>query len=66
MENNEHTFAMDAALKFPRLLLCKTKSNPDEFLSITIARRLKHLQDGELDDLINKKKTLQKHPTKGN
>ena len=53
IENNENTFAMHAAMIFPQLLLCKTKSKIDGSLSKTIARRLKQWQDGDLDGLYN-------------
>ena len=38
IENNENTFAIHAAMIFPHLLLCKTKSENDGSLSKTIAR----------------------------
>ena len=59
IENNENTFAMHAAMIFPHLILCKTKSENDGFLSKTIARRLKQWQDGDLDGLYNEGKALQ-------
>ena len=37
IENKENTFAMHAAMIFPHLLLCKTKSEIDESFSKTIA-----------------------------
>ena len=55
IESNENTFAMLAAMIFPNLLLCKTKSKIDESLSKTIARRLEQWQEGDLDDLCKKK-----------
>ena len=65
IENNENTFAMHAAMVFPHLLLCKTKSEIDGSLSKTIARRLKHWQDGDLDGLYNEGKALQMRLLKG-
>ena len=59
IENNENTFAMHAAMIFPHLLLCITKSEIDGSLSKTIARRLKQWQDGNLDGLYNEGKALQ-------
>ena len=61
IENNENTFAMHAAMIFPHILLCKTKSEIDGSLSKTIARRLKQWQDGDLDGLHNKGKAPQMH-----
>ena len=55
---------MHAAMIFPYLLLCKTKSENDESLSKTIARRLKQWQDGALEDLYNEGKALQMRLTK--
>ena len=65
IENNENTFAMLAAMIFPQLLLCKTKSEIDGSLSKTIARRLKQWQDGDLDGLYNEGKALQMRLLKG-
>ena len=65
-ENNENIFAMHAAIIFPHLLLCKTKSENDGSLSKTIARRLKQWQDGDLDGLHNEGKALQMRLLKGN
>ena len=65
IENNENAFAMHAAMIFPHLLLCKTKSENDGSLSKTIARRLKQWQDGDLDGLYNEGKALQISLTKG-
>ena len=65
IENNENTFAMHAAMIFPHLLLCKTKSEIDGSLSKTIARRLKQWQDGDLDELYNEGKALQMRLLKG-
>ena len=56
---------MHAAMVFPHLLLCKTKSEFDEFISKTIARRLKQWQDGDLDGLYNEGKALQMRLLKG-
>ena len=50
---------------FPHLLLCKTKSKNDGSLSKTIARRVKHWQDGDLDGLCNEGKALQMRLSKG-
>ena len=63
--NNKNTFAMHAAMIFPHLLLCKTKSEIDGSLSKTIARRLKQWQDGDLDGLNNEGKALQMRLLKG-
>ena len=65
IENNENTFAMHAAMIFPHLLLCKTKSEIDGSLSKTIARQLKQWQDGDLDGLYNEGKALQMRLLKG-
>ena len=65
IENNENTFAMHAARIFTHLLLCKTKSENDESLSKTEARRLKQWQDGDLDGLYNEGKALQMRLLKG-
>ena len=65
IENNKNTFAMHAAIIFPHLLLCKTKSEIDGFLSTTIARRVKQWQDGDLDGLYNEGKALQMRLLKG-
>ena len=65
IENNENTFAMHAAMIFPHLLLCKTKSEIDGSLSKRIARRLKQWQDGDLDGLYNEGKALQMRLLKG-
>ena len=65
IENNENTFAMHAAMIFPHLLLCKTKSKIDGSLSKTIARRLKQWQDGDLDELYIEGKALQMRLLKG-
>ena len=65
IENNENTFAMHAAMIFPHLLLCKTKSEIDGSFSKTIARRLKQWQDGDLDGLYNEGKALQMRLLKG-
>ena len=65
IENNEKTFAMLAAMIFPHLLLCKTKSEIDGSLSKLIARRLKQWQDGDLDELYSKRKALQMRLLKG-
>ena len=65
IENNENTFTMHAAMIFPHLLLCKTKSEIDGSLSKTIARRLKQWQDGDLDGLYNEGKALQMRLLKG-
>ena len=65
IENNEKTFAMYAAIIFPHLLLCKTKSKNDGSLSKTIARRLKQWQDGDLDGVYNEGKALQMRLLKG-
>ena len=65
IENNENTFAMHAAMIFPHLLLCKTKSEIDGSLSKSIARRLKQWQDGDLDGLKNEGKALQMRLLKG-
>ena len=59
IKNNENTFAMHAAMIFPHLLLCKTKSKIDGSLSKTLARRLKQWQDGDLDRINNLGKALQ-------
>ena len=64
-ENNENTFAMHAAMIFPHLLLCKTKSENDGCLSKTIARRLKQWEDGDLDRLYNEGEALQMRLLKG-
>ena len=56
---------MHAARIFPHLLLCKTKSENDGFLSKTKARRLKRWQDGDLDGLYNEWKALQMRLLKG-
>ena len=56
---------MHAAMIFPHLLLCKTKSEIDGSLSKTIARRLKQWQDGDLDGLYNEGKALQMRLLKG-
>ena len=63
--NNKNTFAMHAAMIFPHLLLCKTKSEIDGSLSKTIARRLKQWQYGDLDGLNNEEKALQMRLLKG-
>ena len=65
IENNENTFAMHAARIFTHLLLCKTKSENDESLSKTEARRFKQWQDGDLDGLYNEGKALQMRLLKG-
>ena len=65
IENNENTLAMHAAMIFPHLLLCKTKSENDGPLSKTIARRLKQGQDGDLYGLYNEGKALQMRLLKG-
>ena len=65
IENNERTFAMRAAMIFPHLLVCKTKSEYDGSLSKTITRRLEQWQDGDLDGLYNEKKALQMRLLKG-
>ena len=65
IENTENTFAMHAAMIFPHLLLCKTKSKIDGSLSKTIARRLKQWQDGDLDGLNKEGKALQMRVLKG-
>ena len=56
---------MHAAMIFPHLLLCKSKSEIDGSLSKTIARRLKQWQDGDLDGLYNEGKALQMRLLKG-
>ena len=65
IENNKNTFAMHAAMIFPHLLLCKTKSKIDGSLTKTRARRLKQWQDGDLDGLYNEGKALQMRLLKG-
>ena len=65
IENNKNTFAMHAAMIFPHLLLCKTKSEIDGALSKTKSRRLKQWQDGDLDGLYNEGKALQMRLLKG-
>ena len=65
IENNENTFAMHAAMIFPHLILCKTKSEIYGSLSKTLARRPKQWQDGHLDGLYNQEKALQMRLLKG-
>ena len=65
IENNKKTFAIHAAIIFPHLLLCKTKSKNDGSLSKTIVRRLKQWEDGDLDGLYKEGKALQMRLLKG-
>ena len=56
---------MHAAMIFPHLIMCKTKSKNDGSLSKTLVGRLKQWQDGDLDGLYNEGKALQMRLTKG-
>ena len=59
IENNENTLAMHAAMIFPHLLLCKTRSENDGPLSKTIARRHKQGQDCDIRPEWTKMQTQQ-------
>ena len=56
---------MHAAMIFPHLLLCKTKSEKDGSLFKTKAGRHKQWQGGYLDGLFNERKALQMCLLKG-
>ena len=57
---------MRAAMIFLHLLLCKTKSENDGFLSKTIARRLNQWKDADMLDRYSEGKALQMRLTKRN